>query len=130
MPQIEPWIALFSIFSAGGGLKLAYDGMSAWRNRIPKEMRRVDASVATVARARDELEADNDRIRVILTEERLRFAAERAEWTNERTRLYADIARLEAQIRLERDQAAARYNSLLEHVHSLQRRTLGEETPE
>jgi septal ring factor EnvC (AmiA/AmiB activator) len=127
MPRIDPWITVFSALSAGGGFKLAYDGIRVWHNRIPKEMRKTDASIATVVRARDELEADNTRLRTEREEDRVRHAAERAEWQNERSILRADIARLEAQIRLEREQAAARYDSLLEHVHSLQRRTLGEE---
>lgn len=123
--RIDPWIALFTAFSTGGGLKLAYDLIRAWKSQVPREMRRVDASIASVSRARDELEADNDRLRAVLEEDRIRFAAERAEWMTERMALRQDIARLEAQIRLEREQAAARYDNLLAFVHELQQRTLG-----
>jgi hypothetical protein len=118
---------LFGIFSTGGGLKLGFDAYRTWKNGPPRDLRNADASIATVSRARDQLEDDNNRIRAERDEDRLRFAAERAEWRAEREALRSDIARLEAQIRMEREQAAAWYDSLLEHVHSLQRRTLGGE---
>lgn len=125
MAGIDPWVTLFGIFSTGGGLKLAYDSYRSWKTDAPRELRSADASIATVSRARDQLEDDNNRIRAERDEDRIRFAAERAEWMAERLALRSDIARLETQIRMEREQAAARYDSLLEHVHSLQRRTLG-----
>jgi septal ring factor EnvC (AmiA/AmiB activator) len=125
MAGIDPWVTLFGVFSTGGGLKLAFDAWKSWKNTSPREFRTADASIATVSRARDQLEDDNTRIRAERDEDRIRFAAERAEWASERLALRADIARLETQIRMEREQAAARYDSLLEHVHSLQRRTQG-----
>jgi gamma-glutamyl:cysteine ligase YbdK (ATP-grasp superfamily) len=89
----------------------------------------VDANIATVIRARDELEEDNKRLRQTLSEERkqrsedeARHATDRARWLFDQERYRADIARLEAQIRVERDDAAARYDALLETVHKLRLR--------
>lgn len=130
MAGLDPWVTLFGIFSTGGGIKLAFDAYKQWKSQVPRELRTVDASIATVARARDQLEDDNARLRTERDDDRIRFAAERAEWAAERLALRNDIARLEQQVRMEREQAAARYDALLEHVHSLQRRTLGRGEPD
>jgi hypothetical protein len=124
-PTSDPWIAVASLLLTGGGAKYAYDVVKDWRNRPPRELRIrtvVDASIATVARARDELEEDNARLRLTLAEERNQFNAERA-------RYLADISRLEDQVRRERDeyalqasQAATRYNDLLEQIRHLKAR--------
>jgi cytochrome c556 len=110
---------------AGGGIKYLYEAYKEWRRKVPKEITQnsfVDASIATIARARDELAEDNARLRVVLAEERAQFTAERI-------RYLADINRLEAQIRAERDDFARRYESLLEQVRSLkQRPSLGDPT--
>jgi putative hemolysin len=110
----------------GGGAKYAYETYKDWKNRPPKEITQntfVDASIATIARARDELAEDNARLRTTLAEERAQFNAERQ-------RYISDINRLEAQIRAERDDFARRYESLLEQVRHLKERpSLGDHTP-
>lgn len=128
----DPWVTIVSLLLGGGGLKYAYDAFRDWQRRPPRELRQVgivDANIATVVRARDELEEDNARLRQTLDEERKqraedesRHAVDRARWLFDQERYRADIARLEAQIRTERDDAAARYDALLETVHNLQLR--------
>lgn len=126
----DPWLSIISLIIGGGGIKYAYDAWKAWKTGPPHELRRqgvVDASIATVARARDELEEDNLRLRQTLAEERKQHA-------EERLRYLADITRLEEQIRLERSEAQRRaveqelrYDALLTQVQHLRRPpTLGE----
>lgn len=135
MPDLsppDPWVSVVTLLLGGGGLKYAYDAFKDWRNRPPRELRAVgivDANIATVVRARDELEEDNKRLRQTLNEERKqraedesRHAVERMRWLADQDRYRADITRLEAQIRTERDDAAARYDALLETVHRLRLR--------
>jgi hypothetical protein len=95
----------------------------------------VDANIATVARARDELEEDNIRLRMILGEERKQrteverlHTEERARWLTDQRRLRADVNRLEMRLRSEQADAAARYDALLEQVHRLRLRANTEET--
>lgn len=130
MPEdADPWVTAFLLLLSGGGAKFVFDAVRAWRNAPPRAARdaqAVDANIATVARARDELEADNARLREVIVEERRqraedesRHAIERARWMFDQDRLRADVERLEAQIRAERDAAAARYDELLAQVHNL-----------
>jgi hypothetical protein len=124
-PTPDPWVTLFSAVMTGGVAKYVYDVYKDWRARPPKELASstvVDASIATIARARDELEEDNARLRLTLAEERNQFNTERA-------RYLADINRLEVQIRKERDEyarqaeaAAGRYDALLDQVRHLKSR--------
>jgi chromosome segregation ATPase len=83
----------------------------------------VDQSLAVVARARDELEADNALLRATLAEERAnhasersdliqRHGAERLQWSQERADLQAHIADLERRLR-----------EMLAEVESLRLRT-------
>lgn len=77
-----------------------------WRNR--RRNRRTDAdrvredidgNILTVVKARDELEADNGRLRDEIRETNTRHAHDRAEWSRERTALRAEIEHLEAKLR-------------------------------
>lgn len=136
-PAIDPFVAALITLLSGGSGKFVYDAVKQWRNAPPRALRNqtvVDANIATVARARDELEEDNARLRKTLAEERkqrnedeARHAVERLRWEADQERLRAEMARLEIQIRAERDEAAARYNALLQTVHQLQLRA---NTPE
>lgn len=132
-PTPDPWVAaVLTLLSAGGG-KYAWDALRQWRAETPKELRLagvVDANIATVARARDELAEDNMRLRQTLTEERAqrvadetRHATERARWLFDQERLRADVERLENQIRAERVEANLRYDALLAQVTRLGART-------
>lgn len=132
-PTPDPWVTVFLAVLSGGGVKYAYDAFRAWRAEPPKEMRYagvIDANIATVARARDELGEDVARLREMLAEERsqriadeARHATERARWLFDQERLRADVARLENQIRTERAEANLRYDALLAQVTRLGART-------
>lgn len=132
-PTPDPWVTLVLGVLSTGSLKYVYDAWRAWRAESPRELRVVgviDANIATVARARDELIEDNVRLRETLTEERAqrladeaRHATERARWLADQERLRADVARLETQIRVERAEANRRYDSLLDQVNRLGART-------
>ncbi len=132
IPLPDPWITSILALLSGGGAKFIYDAIRQWRSgppRVARSQRVVDANIATVARARDELEEDNARLRVMLTEsnaqriesERL-HTEERARWLFDQERLRADVARLEARLRTEQAEAAARYDALLDQVHQLRLR--------
>jgi chromosome segregation ATPase len=124
----DPWVTVASVLLTGGGLKYAYDIYKDWKRRPPKALlsvTAVDASIASIARARDELEEDNARLRLTLAEERAQFNAER-------NRFIADINRLEAQITVERenarraaDEMQSRYDNLLEQIRHLKRPNSG-----
>ena len=128
----ESWVAVILVLLSGGGAKFLYDTYKDWRNQpspAAREVASVEASIVTIARARDELEEDNRRIRLTLHEERTRwdqerarYESERAGWQDERIRLRAEIVALEQQIRAERDEAARRYDSLLARVAELSAR--------
>lgn len=133
----DPWVAGVLALLTGGGAKFIYDTFRQWRNAPPRAARNqivVDANIATVARARDELEEDNTRLRVMLMEsnaqraemERL-HSEERARWLFDQQRLRADVDRLEERLRIERSEAAARYDELLRQVHQLRLRANSEE---
>ena len=77
----------------------------------------VDASILTVARARDELAEDLSLNRTILKEERARFDAERELWEQERQRFNARIAELEATLERERETARRGYAALEARMH-------------
>lgn len=96
-----------------------------------REQSYADASIATVAHARDELEADNERLRQILVEVRAsraaeaeRFERERSAWEEERRRYRADIAELEEKMRVMRRQHEAQYDALLTEIHELRARII------
>ena len=59
----------------------------------------VDQSLAVVARARDELEADNSRLRGIIAEQDARFSAEIARRDAREASLQEEIVRLERKCR-------------------------------
>jgi vacuolar-type H+-ATPase subunit I/STV1 len=59
----------------------------------------VDQSLVVVARARDELEADNVRIRETLTEQRQQHAEDRERWAREKSLMRAEIDALETKLR-------------------------------
>jgi molecular chaperone GrpE (heat shock protein) len=101
----------------------------AWRQGATTEGRQaahvttVDQSLAVVARARDELEADNALLRATLAEQRAAHASEvsdliqrqtteRALWSQEKSGLKAEIADLERRLR-----------EMLAEVENIRRRT-------
>ncbi len=122
VPTPNPWVAIFGALLSGGTAKYVFDFWQSIRSGPSKPLkaqRTVDASIATVARARDELEEDNARLRVQMAEQETRHGEERDRWLTDQNRLRGDIERLEKQIVRERYQAAARYDALLTQVQEL-----------
>lgn len=106
---------------AGGLLSWARDLVKTWRaardRRQPSArdaatIAEVDASLVVVAKARDELEEDNRRIRLTLSEERHAHAEDRARWEREKALLRGEIDALESKLR-----------GLLAEVEALRSRT-------
>jgi hypothetical protein len=122
MSSPNPWITVAVAAMGAGGVKYLYELVRGLVNRPPGALRKqglVDANIASVALARDELVEDNVRLRQEIREQDIRHKEERARWLEDQKRLREDIARLEAQIIRERDDAATRYNHLLVQVQSL-----------
>jgi len=83
------WTAIIVALIGAGLLKYAVDAYKGWKAgrlaRTPEAVRAtqiatVDQSLAVVARARDELEADNSRLRTQMAEAEARHDADRARW--------------------------------------------------
>lgn len=97
------------VAAIGGGL-LAYarDAIKTWRAarrrntpsaRDAATIQEVDASLVVVAKARDELEEDNRRLRLTMAEERRAHAADRSRWEHEKLLLRNEIDALESKLR-------------------------------
>ena len=94
---------------AAGLLSYIRDAIKTWRNarkasepsaRDAATVAQVDASLVVVAKARDELEEDNLRLRQTISEERSRHAEDRDRWDKEKRALRAEIDGLESRLRL------------------------------
>jgi len=139
LPEPDPLISTVIALLSGGTAKFIYDAIKQWRGAPPRGIRTqavVDANIATVSRARDELEADLVTVRALLADERkaraddeARHAIERSRWLFDQERLRADVDRLEKRLQEERLAAAARYDALLEQVHQLRLRANTQEEP-
>jgi DNA polymerase sigma len=119
------WLWLISLILTSGTAKVLFDAAKDWRNRVGKDQRHVatiDASIVTVAKARDELAEDNARLRATLAEERAYHEADRKRWEGEKANFRSEIAELQAQIRRERDEAERRYAALLQRLTELSER--------
>lgn len=119
------WVWLVGLIMTTGTAKVIFDGFRDFLNRPSKSQQHVatiDASIITVARARDELVEDNQRLRDEITELRQRHAEDRTRWENEKTAFRREIAELQERIRLERDEAERRYTALLERLSQLSAR--------
>lgn len=126
------WYWLISVVLTGGIGRFAVQAVRDWRNRpmtVDQHVSSIDASIITVARARDELAEDNTRLRQMIVEERERWDAEREAWSAERLTLRNEIASLETLIRRERAESAARYDALLQRLSDLSARHASTEGP-
>lgn len=91
----------------------AYLARKAGKNTpSAKNIAEVDASLVVVAKARDELQQDNTRLRQELAEERASHNEDRDRWAYEKARLRDEIDQLEAKLR-----------GLLREVEELRTRT-------
>lgn len=102
------WSAILVALITAGLLKYAVDFLKWLRQRHedkqPEALRStqiatVDQSLAVVARARDELEADNNRLRTQLAESDARHEAERSRWEIRDAARRAEIEVLESKLR-------------------------------
>lgn len=102
MSTAEAVSGIFIALIGAGLLNWVKDAIKAWRAgrtantpeaRASYTLSAVDDSLAIVSKARDELEADNVRLRKQQAEEDVRHEADRARWERERV---ADRARIEA----------------------------------
>ncbi len=102
------WSAILIALITAGLLKYAVDfvkwlharrGAKTPEARKSQQIATVDQSLAVVAKARDELEADNARLRAQQAETDARHERDRAEWYTERTQLRGEIADLERRLR-------------------------------
>ena len=126
------WIATITALLGGSGAQFVYGIVRDYRNEAPRPVRRqtiIDASIATVARARDELEEDVVRLRATQADERsvwlverARYESDRAAWNNERVALRQEIQQLELALRRERAESTKRYDALLARVAELSAR--------
>lgn len=89
---------------------------SSPEGRASASLEFADQSILVVAKARDELEADNDRLRQVLTEVRADRAAlvqeharEREAWRLEREAMRAEMEAMEARIRTLRERLDAHH---------------------
>lgn len=121
------WTAL--LIAIGAGLRYVHTTYKAWRERranaptpAAAERAETDANVLTMARVRDELEADNERLRTTLAQREAQHATDRAEWRDERRDLKQEIERLEVVVRAQAADAARQYAALLEQFTDLKTR--------
>lgn len=91
-----------------GLLNFIKDGIKAWRAgraattpeaRASYTLTTVDDSLAIVSKARDELEADNARLRKQQTEDDSRHEADRGRWERKERTYLAEIEALEQKVR-------------------------------
>lgn len=121
MDRLEAVTTIVVALISGGLLSYGKDAVKGYRARkdaATPEAREAlavgvaDKSLLVVAKARDELEEDNARLRVTIVEERNRHAEDRAQWVAEKARLRAEIDALEGKLR-----------ALLSEVEDLRHRT-------
>ncbi|MBP2323342.1 SMC interacting uncharacterized protein involved in chromosome segregation [Kibdelosporangium banguiense] len=102
------WIPILIALISAGLLKYAVDVIKWWtvrrKSKTPEgkqaaNLATLDQSLAVVARARDELEADNARLRAQLAEADARHAVERMTWTEEKAAMKSEIHELERRLR-------------------------------
>lgn len=99
---------LLTVITALGSAGWLGSLLREWRQRrdatspIARESQHIagaDQSLLVVIRARDELEADNARMRKQAAEDNAQHTAERAEWWRERAQLKGEIDRVEQELR-------------------------------
>ena len=106
-PDRGDWFTQIAVaLIAGGGLKYLLDWVKDRKRARDASPRQVDASILTVSKAKDELEADNERLRRERQEDAARHASERAEWMRERAALRQEIADMENKLRSLLDEIA------------------------
>lgn len=102
------WTAILIALISAGLFKYLVDASRWWRSRRQAQtpaaqqamtISTVDQSLSVVARARDELEADNTRLRRLMTEADARHEADRVRWELLDARRREEIEALESKLR-------------------------------
>lgn len=119
-PGAPAWLTIVLALIGTGGLLYLRDAAKfiaqKFRQTAPerKAQREVhtavaqyDASLLAVAKARDELLEDNQRLREERREQDARHAADRAEWAKERAELRREIEAMESRLRTALDDLGA-----------------------
>lgn len=93
-------LTILAVFlGAGGGFAAVVGAVRDYMVKRKSLPSATDANVITVGLARDQLAADNDRLRKELAEVYTRHERDRAEWSRERTEMRAEIDALESKVR-------------------------------
>lgn len=102
------WAPIIAALITAGLLKLTIDAVR-WivrrykagspESQHSRTIETVDQSLDVVAKARDELEADNALLRALLVEERAAHTADRREWEAREATYRAEIDKLEEKVR-------------------------------
>lgn len=102
------WTAILIALISAGLVKYLADAVRWWRSRRQAQtpaaqqamtISTVDQSLSVVARARDELEADNTRLRRLMSEADARHEADRVRWELLDARRREEIEALESKLR-------------------------------
>ncbi len=100
MSESKELLTFLSVLFGAGGAGVAIVGaIRDWTQKRRTQISSLDANMLTVGLARDQLAADNDRLRRERGEDAARHAADRAEWAKERAEMRAEIDALEAKLR-------------------------------
>lgn len=125
------WLTLFSGILSAGGLAFIRDLINDFKKSKSERASKQVASVQEFAKnyitLRDELEADNERLRAQRKEEvhfmeleRNRYEKERETWRAERREMREEISNLENMIRIERDESDRRAEAILAQLAAFQ----------
>ena len=106
MNRENGWLQLAVALIGGGALQYVANYLRDRKRERDAHPREVDANILTVSKAKDELEADNARLRAERSEDAARHASERAEWMRERAALRQEIADMENKLRSLLDEIA------------------------
>jgi uncharacterized protein involved in exopolysaccharide biosynthesis len=119
-PGAPAWLTITLALIGTGGLLYLRDAIkflaqkfrqTAPERRVQREVHaavaQYDASLLAVAKSRDELAEDNQRLRDELREQTARHATDRAEWAKERAELRREIEAMETRLRTALDDLGA-----------------------
>lgn len=127
--EADVFKTLAILFGGGGGGVAVLGFVRDWLNKRRSAPSRMDANVLTVGLARDQLAADNERLRAEIRETSERHANERSEWYQERAEKNrahaldrAEWERREDAMRAEIDELEQKVRALLDEVVSLRSR--------
>ena len=115
MPNAPGW-GPFAIAAVSAGLIQYLVGLYRdWRGKQSKVTSKIDASILSVGKARDQLERDNTLLRDDRSQVARQHALDRAEWERRET----EYLRRETEMRAEIDRLEDKLRALLDEVSAL-----------